>query len=105
MNLTQNPTVSVLTDRFKIIICYRGKSNGENYRIGVENAQSLVIGMIKQFVIKQVKKGGGGGVVSGYRQNSILDSGEIIIVMILFSYLSYLVFFGDYYFSFSLIEV
>ena len=53
--------MSILTDRCTIKICYRGKSNGENKKVAVKNVRSVVVGMIKQSVRKQVKKGGGSG--------------------------------------------
>ena len=47
----------------------------------------MIVGMIKQSFLQQFKRGGG----SGQMQNSILEKGEIIIiVMIVLSYLSYL---------------
>ena len=39
----------------------------------MKNVPCVVVGMIKQSVLKQVKKRGGGGRGSGQRQNSILD--------------------------------
>ena len=52
--------MSTLTDRFMIKIFYRGKSNRENYRVAVKNLRS-VVEMIKQSVLKQIKKGEGSG--------------------------------------------
>ena len=52
--------MSILTDRCTIKYFCRGKSNGENQRVAVKNVRS-VVRMIKQFVLKQVKGGGGGG--------------------------------------------
>ena len=57
-NSENGPTMLILTERCTIKIFYRGKSNGENKRVTVKNVQS-VVGMIKQSVLKQVKKGGG----------------------------------------------
>ena len=54
--------MSILTDRCRIKICYKGhKSNGESLRVAMKNVPSVVVGMIKQSVLKQFKKGGGSG--------------------------------------------
>ena len=53
--------MSILTDRCTIKIFYRSKSNGENYMVAVKNFRSVVMGIVKQSVLKQVKKGGGNG--------------------------------------------
>ena len=53
--------MSILIDRCTIKICYRGKSNGENLSIAVKHVRSVVVGMIKLSVLKQVKKGAGEG--------------------------------------------
>ena len=55
--------MSILTDRCKIRSFYRGKSNGEkNQKVAVKNVRRVVVGgMIKQSVLKQVKRGEGVG--------------------------------------------
>ena len=46
-NSENAPTKSILTDRCKIKIFYKGKGNGKDWRGGVINDPSAVVGMIK----------------------------------------------------------
>ena len=52
--------MSTLTDRCTIKIFYGGKSNGEDWTVAVKKVRSLVVLMIKQSVLKQLKGGGVG---------------------------------------------
>ena len=51
--------MSILTDKCKMKIFYRGKSNDENLRVTVKNVRSVIVGIIKQSFLKQLKKGRG----------------------------------------------
>ena len=52
--------MSILIGWCTIKIFCKGKSNGANKRVAVKNVLSMV-GMIKQSVLKEVKKGRGSG--------------------------------------------
>ena len=54
-NSQNAPTMSILTDRYTIKMFYRGKSNGEDWRVTVKNVRRVVVGMVKQYGREWVK--------------------------------------------------